>query len=55
MPKYNLRWADGDDAGEVSYPTQIDVGDEIRIEGNGLVRVRARVAPASSSTSARIR
>ena len=40
--RYQLRWADGDDAGEAEYPDGgIEAGDEIRINGNRLVRVRA--------------
>jgi hypothetical protein len=44
--RYALRWADGDDAGEAEYPDGvIQVGEQIRINGNQLVRVRA-VIPA---------
>ena len=40
--RYALRWADGDDAGTAEYPDDgIQAGDEIRIDGNQLVRVRA--------------
>ena len=40
--KYALRWADGDDAGEAEYPDgSVQVGEQIRIDGNRLVRVRA--------------
>ena len=40
--RYTLRFADGDDAGTVEYPGgAIQVGDEVRIDGNRLVRVRA--------------
>jgi hypothetical protein len=40
--KYALRWADGGDAGEAEYPDgSIQVGEQIRINGNQLVRVRA--------------
>jgi hypothetical protein len=40
--RYALRWADGDDAGEAEYPDGvIQVGEQIRINGNQLVRVRA--------------
>lgn len=40
--RYALRWADGDDAGTAEYPDGgIQAGDEIRINGNRLVHVRA--------------
>jgi hypothetical protein len=40
--RYALRFADGDDAGEIEYPDgSISPGDEIPIEGNRLVRVTA--------------
>ena len=40
--KYQLLWADGDDAGDAEYPDgSIQVGEQIRINGNQLVRVRA--------------
>jgi hypothetical protein len=40
--RYALRWADGDDAGTAEYPDGGEqAGDEIRIDGNRLVRVRS--------------
>ncbi len=40
--KYQLLWADGDDAGDAEYPDgSMEAGDEIRINGNRLVRVRS--------------
>ncbi len=40
--RYALRWADGDNAGTAEYPDDgIQAGDEIRINGNQRVRVRA--------------
>ena len=38
---YTVRFADGDDAGEAEFGYQPQAGDEVRIDGNRLVRVRA--------------
>jgi hypothetical protein len=40
---YTVRFADGDDAGEAEFGYQPQAGDEVRIDGNRLVRVRAVV------------
>lgn len=38
---FQLRWADGFDAGEASYAYQPQAGDEIHADGNRKLRVLA--------------
>ena len=39
--KYTLRLSDSADAGEAEFGYRPEAGDEIRIDGNQLVRVRS--------------